>query len=548
MRVKAANPTTIGEILPRVDAAGRPVLAAIANNRVVPLIEPIVGTPELRPLTRADAQGFEVDRNSIVFMLAKCANELFPRGTFRVRHSVGAALWCTLEPNSDADSPVLKMSPFEMVDRLRSAMAELQKADLPITVEPVSYQDAVELFEGLGRMDEVHLLRHRNPPTVPLTRCGDFSALSQTTLAPSTGVVGPYELVPVDDGIVLNVSSAEKPDEVVPLPYVEPYFKVFRRQGVRTAVTGVETIGDLNQMIQDRRFDVFVRTVEALQTKELAGIADQIASHKPAVRLVLLAGPSSAGKTTTAHRICTQLRVNGIKPMLLSTDDYFVGDARNPRDENGNLDYETVEAVDAERLAADLNALFAGEAVHLRKFDFLKHDGYDDAKETRMDPKGVVVLEGIHALNPRLTRGIADDLKFKVYLNALTQLVLDSCNRISATDTRLLRRLVRDYNYRGCSPLKTFELWPSVVAGERKWIYPYQGQADAVFNSSLDYELAVLKPYAAQLLNQVKPWDAAYLEARRLSGILHNVSNAKADAVPGDSILRETIGGSQLEY
>ena len=540
---------TIGEALPKTDAAGRPVLAAIANNMVVPLTAPLIGTPDLKPLTRADAQGFEVDRNSLVFMLAKCANELFPRATFRVRHSVGAALWCTLEPERGAGGAAAQpLDPTALVARLRPAMAALQAADLPISVEPVSYGDAVALFTRLGRVDEVNLLRPRNPPVLPLSRCGDFRALNQTTLAPRTGVVGPYELVPVDDGLVLNVSSAENPDVVEPLPYVEPYFKVFRRQCARTAVTGVETVGDLNQVIHARRFDVFVRTVEALQTKELAGIADQIAARKPSARLVLLAGPSSAGKTTTAHRLCTQLRVNGMRPVLLSTDDYFVGDARNPRDADGNLDYETVEAVDAERLAADLNALLAGRPVRLRKFDFLRHDGFDAAEETQLDASGVVVLEGIHALNPRLTRGVADELKFRIYLNALTQLVLDSCNRLSATDTRLLRRLVRDYNFRGCSPLKTFALWPNVVAGERKWIYPYQGRADAVFNSSLDYELAVLKSYAALLLNQVKPWDAAFLEARRLSGILHNVTHAKADVVPGDSILRETIGGSQLSY
>lgn len=540
---------TIGMGLPKVDQKGRPVLAALANNMVVPLSMPHYGELDLKPLTRADAQGFEVHRHTLVFLLAKCAAEQFPGCVFRVRHSIGPALWCTVETgNGHGGGARVSPSPAEIVEKLRPALDSLIAADLPIAVDPVPYKEAVETFGRLDRVDEIKLLRHRNPPMVMLSHCGGFCALNQTTLAPSTGAVGLYDLIPVDDGLVLNMPSVERPDEVAPLPYVEPYFKVFRRQGVRASITGVQTVGDLNQTILDRRFDVFVRTVEALQTKELAGIADQIAARKPAVRLVLLAGPSSAGKTTTAHRICTQLRVNGISPMLLSTDDYFVGDARNPRDENGNLDYETIEAVDADRLAADLNALFAGQPVHLRKFDFLKHDGYDAKAETRMFGNGVVVLEGIHALNPSLTRGIADDVKFRVYLNALTQLVLDSCNRISATDTRLLRRLVRDFNFRGRSPLDTFRLWPSVVAGERKWIYPFQGQADAVFNSSLDYELAVLKPYATELLNQVKPWDEEYLEARRLQGFLENVSLAKSDAVPGDSILRETIGGSQLEY
>ena len=537
---------TIGDTLPKTDAAGRPVLAARANNMVAPLASPLFGDPELKPLTRADAHGFLVHRDTLVFLLAKCASKLFPSCRFRVRNSIGPALWCTVEAGPDgAPSP----SPAELVAKLRPALDALVQADVPILVEPVPYADAVARFTRLGRTDELNLLRHRNAPAVILSRCGDFCALNQTVLAPCTGAVaGFYDLVAVDSGVVLNVPSAARPDEVEPLPRVEPYFQVFRRQGQRTAVTGVETIGDLNQAILEKRFDVLVRTVEAMQTKELAQIADRIAARTPAVRLVLLAGPSSAGKTTTAHRLCTQLRADGLRPLLLSTDDYFVGDARNPRDEKGNLDYEHVDAVDGERLAADLNALFAGRPVRLRRFSFKTHDGFDEERETRLPAQGVVVLEGIHALNPHLTRGIPDDVKFKVFLNAMTQLVLDSCNRISATDTRLLRRLVRDFHFRGMSPLKTFEMWPMVVAGERKWIYPFQDQADAVFNSSLDYELAVLKPYAAELLNQVKPWDAAFVEARRLSGILHNVSLAKGDAVPGDSILRETIGGSQLDY
>ena len=532
--------TSIAELLPR-EIEGRPVLGALMNNMVVPLATPSIGQPDLVPLTRAEPYGFEINRATLVFLLAKAAAELYPQATFRARHSIGSALWCTI---SGTDVP----SPTEVVDALRQHLEADVKACLPIDVEPVSYKDAVQLLSDRGRIDELHLLKHRNPPIVLLSRCGDFRALNQTTLAPQTGVLSCSELIPVDEGFILNVPSVEKPDEITPLPYTEPYFKVFRRQCERTRITGIETLGDLNQAILEKRFSDFVRTVETLQTKDLSRIADAIAGHSPTIRLVLLAGPSSAGKTTTAHRLCTQLQANGLKPRLLSTDDYFVGDARNPRDADGNLDYETVEAVDAERLAADLNGLFAGEAVHLRKFDFLKHDGYDDTHETRLPSNGIIVLEGIHALNPVLTKGVLDEVKFRVYLNALTQLVVDSCNRLSATDTRLLRRLVRDFNFRGMSPLQTFRLWPNVVAGERKWIYPYQSQADAVFNSSLDYELAVLKPYASRLLNQVKPWDPEFAEARRLSGILHNVSTASDAAVPGNSILRETIGGSQIDY
>ena len=505
---------TIGEALPaQVD--GLDVLGAVCNNMVVPLAAPHFADPELHPLTRADDYGFEIYRSSLVFLLAKCAEELAHGSEFRVRQSISQALYCTWAP--PARGPAKATGD---IARLSATLAELVRADVPITAEPVPYKNAVEVLGKLGRVDELNLLRHRNPPAVLLSCCGDFRALNQTPLAPRTGVLDLWELIPADGGFILNVPPPETPRKLRSVPATAPFFNIFRHQAAHRRVTGVETLGD---------------------------IADHIAARGN-VRLVLLAGPSSAGKTTTAHRLCTQLRVVGLRPLLLSTDDYFVGDARNPRDAEGNLDYETVKAVDDVRLAEDLRGLFEGKPVRLRRFDFLKHDGYDAKETTRLPADGVVVLEGIHALNPELTSALPDDVKFRVYLNALTQLVVDSCNRISTTDTRLLRRLVRDFHFRGMSPLDTFRLWPNVVAGERKWIYPFQAKADAVFNSALDYELAVLKPFAGELLNQVKPWDAAFAEARRLSGILHNVSPAPADCVPGDSILRETIGGSQLTY
>ncbi len=526
---------TLKDRLPAT-AGGRPVLAAIANNMVAPLAAPLVGNPEIEPLTRADREGFEVYRATLVFLLAKCARELEPARPFRVCHSVDPALYCAWGGD---------------VAALGRAAKAAVAADLPVSVEILPYREAVEFFTAHGRADELHLLEHRNPPVVALSRCGDFRALNQVALAPRTGVLDRFELIPVEGGFLLNVPSAEAPDE---LPRISDlysrgrYLQVFRDHLACGRVTGVETLGDLNRVILERRFGEFVRTAEAVQRRAIARIADAAADRRPPVRLVLLAGPSSAGKTTTAHHLCTELRANGLSPLLLSTDDYFVGDARNPRDAQGNLDYETVEAVDRARLAADVNALFAGSAVHLRKFDFLRHDGCDAAEPTELPPGGVIVLEGIHALNPVLTEGVPDDVKFRVYLNALTQPAIDSCNRIASSDLRLLRRLVRDHNFRGCPPSVTFRLWPSVEAGERKWIYPFQTQADAVFNSALAYELAVLKPYALQLLNQVKPWDRAYLEARRLSGILHNVSIAPSAVVPGDSILRESIGGSLIDY
>lgn len=310
----------------------------------------------------------------------------------------------------------------------------------------------------------------------------------------------------------------------------------------------ISGIAELNEIIRRGDFARLVLADETRHAERILRIAERIAAQAPTVRLALVSGPSSAGKTTTAMRLCVRLRENGLAALHLSTDDYFVGDARNPRFPDGTFDYETIEAVDGARLVADLNALFAGAPVRLRRFDFAAKDGFDAPAPTVLPPGGVVVLEGIHALNPRLTDGIPEAFKFRVYLNTFTQLLPDACEAFFADDTRLIRRLVRDASYRNESPAATLARWPSVEAGEQTWINPYRRLADAVFNTSLDYELAVLKDVALDHLRGVEAGDPASREAARLAGILASVAAAPSDGVPADSILRETIGGSQFDY
>lgn len=307
------------------------------------------------------------------------------------------------------------------------------------------------------------------------------------------------------------------------------------------------TIDDLNEIIASGGFDEFIRVCEARQNRALARIADDVAA-KCGVRLILLAGASSAGKTTTAKRICTQLRVNGLEAWHLSTDDYFVGDARNPRDENGEFDYETVEAVDSARLASDLNALMEGRSVCLRRFNFRAHEGYDALKPTALPCNCCIVLEGIHALNPRLTAGVDDACKFRLFIEPKEQPEIFCHTRLPSSDARLIRRLVRDNRFRRLDPMETFRMWPKVLAGEAKWINPYRGEADEEFDSSLAYELPVLKPYVAGLLAQVRLRDPLNAKVELLSDLFAMVRDVPPVAVPGDSILRETIGSSQLDY
>ena len=307
------------------------------------------------------------------------------------------------------------------------------------------------------------------------------------------------------------------------------------------------TIDELNAAVDSGEIDEIIRVCEARQCKELSKIADTI-TLKPGVRLVQLAGGSSAGKTTTAKRLCTQLRVNGRVAMHMSTDDHFVADARNPRDENGEFDYETIECVDMPRLAQDLNALLAGETIRPRRFDFIRHEGYDPDFTVSLPPGGMIVLEGIHALNPRLTAAVADNCKFRLFIDPVSQPIVFAFTRLSATDARLLRRLVRDNQFRKMDPMTTFSMWPKVLAGEEKWIKPFRPLADAEFDSALAYEPAVLKPFAQGLLARVRLRGIDDPKVEFLMEFLESVHPTDPTKVPGDSILRETIGGSQLEY
>lgn len=307
------------------------------------------------------------------------------------------------------------------------------------------------------------------------------------------------------------------------------------------------TIEELTATCHDGTIDEVIRVAEARQVKALGRIADEVCA-RPGVRLVLLAGASAAGKTTTAKRICTQLRVNGASATLLSTDDYFVGDDQTPRNEKGELDYEHVDCVDIPRFVADLNALIRGETIRERRFDFVKHEGYDSERTLTLPANGYVVVEGIHALNPRLTEGVADATKFRVFAEPKTQLTVFALSKLPSTAGRFMRRLVRDFHYRKLEPRRTFEMWPNVLAGEQKWIEPFRPLADAQFDTGLVYEPLVLKPFVEWPLRKLNEDLGGHPNITALIELLAVMPTVSPNAVPGDSILRETIGGSQLEY
>ncbi len=536
--------TPVGEVVPAQAENGLPVLAVRLNNNVVALCQRIAynGTVEL--LTLADNDGWRVYRWSLTFLLGMAIHELYPALAFRVRHPIGEGLFCSVEWPAE-----LSRAKAETVAAIEQRMRELVAADLPITVRLVAYHEAIDNLKESGQLDQLHLLAYRNPPCIALMRCRDYCDMRHEPLVCRTGLLDKFALTPYESGFVLRLPTVSDPATIAPFTPEPHLIKVYQEHIAWGGIMGVTTVGELNQAIADRRSAELISTIEALHNKKLAEIADRISNHNNGrPRLVLIAGPSSSGKTTMAIRLMTHLRVNGCNPHMISLDDYFVGDDENPRDAAGNLDYEHLHALDLPRLNSDLTRLLDGQPVHLPLFNFKTKQREERPEPTIITPDQTLVIEGIHALNPELTSEIPRRLKFLIYISALTQLALDYNSRISTTDNRLLRRMVRDNQFRKHAPLQTLRRWPSVRRGEDRWIFPFQHLADAVFNSALDYELAILKPYAAALLNEVKPMDPEYSEARRLSGILHHFVALAPDDVPGDSILREYIGGSRLNY
>jgi len=523
---------------------GLPYLAALLNNDVSSLSYPLTVNCEVKFLTMRDPHGWRVYRRSLCFLLAKAVRDLYPTANFSVEHSFGIGLYCLFDAVPDSEKGISR----EQLATLESHMRKLVDLDIPITRRKISFVDAVKRFEESEQYHKLHLLKYRNPPRVVIHECDGFYDLAHGPLAPSTGTLNKFQLIRYPPGFVLHLPDRNNPHVITPFEDQPHLFQIFHEHKEWGRILGVNTVGRLNEIIAKGEIADFIMTAEALHEKKLAQIADRIAARRDRVKVVLIAGPSSAGKTTFAKRLATHLTVNGLRPVTISTDDYFVGLEQTPCSEDGSPDFEHIEAVDLKLFNEHLFQLIDGQEVELPRFDFVAKRREPHGRKLRIKPDQVIIIEGIHGLNPRLTQLIAPDRKFKIYVSALTQLSIDSNNRISTTDNRLMRRLVRDYHYRGHSPLETLRMWPTVRQGERRWVFPFQREADATFNSALDYELAVLKPLVEPLLMQVKPFHPEYAEARRLSEFLLNFLGTSERYVPGTSILREYIGRSTFRY
>jgi len=522
-----------------------PFIAALVNNDTCSMTYPLSVNSTVRFLTMADSNGWRIYRNSLCFILAKVVKELYPDLSFSIEHSLGTGLYCSLQSNGNTTNFVMSN---EVVISIQKRMEEIVSRDIPILRHKISYMDAVKAFQNAGQYDKLNLLKFRNPPRIVIHECEGFFDFAHGPLAPSTGLLSKFSLVLYPPGFVIQFPTRESPHEVAPFEDQPHLFKILQEHKEWGKILGVTTVGRLNEIITAGEFDHIVQIAEALHEKKIAQIADQITENKNKIKCILIAGPSASGKTTFAKRLSIQLLVNGLRPLILSTDDYFVGEEKNPKDEQGNPDYEHIEAVDLELFNTDIMKLIRGKTIEKPSFNFITKKREYRGEKITMTDENVLIIEGIHGLNPRLTYLVPAENKFKIYVSALTQLNVDANNRISTTDNRLMRRMVRDYKFRGHSSLLTLQMWPSVRKGEKQWIFPFQKEANATFNSALDYELAVLKPLVEPLLMQIKPDVPAYAESRRLTEFLLNFLPAQTKAVPASSILREYIGGSSFHY
>lgn len=518
----------------------RPLLAVRANNEILPLGTRLEVNVDLAPVTLDSRDGTMIYRRSLAFLLAVAARELYPDRPLVIGHSLGNGYFYSFKNEKPLGQDEVKA----LEDRMRIIVAD----DAPIAFRYQSYADALETFRARGQSDTAMLLENLNDAKVPVNECRGFMDLAVATLVPRTSFLKIFELRPYDHGFLLRYPGKNGATEIAPFEDSPRIFSVYKEYKKWGRIVGISSAADVNQLVAKREIKGFIQIAEAFQNKKLSEIADRIFERRDSAKVILIAGPSSSGKTTTAKRLSIHLKVMGLEPVQVSLDDYYLGVERTPKDENGQPDFECLEALDVPYLNEQLIELFNGEEVELPIFDFKIGARRDGGRKIKLGRRSVLVVEGIHGLNEKLTAQIERDKKFKIYVSALTQLNLDDHNRIPTSDSRLLRRIVRDYQFRGSAAAKSISMWPSVQAGEKKHIFPFQDGADAAFNSALDYELCVLKVYAEPLLRSVKPTMDEYAEAARLLSFLDNFAPIPPQYVPGQSILREFIGESEFKY
>ncbi|HBJ82114.1 MULTISPECIES: nucleoside kinase [Pseudothermotoga] len=520
------------------------IVAAKIDNSIVELNKKLDrgGNVSFIDLTTLD--GLRIYQRGVLFLLHMVLKEMYQDYQLWVLHSVGNALYCELRKNG-----YRKEFSEEEIVKIKSKMSELVKMDITFEKHEFYKEDAFKIFTEQGDADRIRLFKFRKKKTIKLYKCLNHYDYYYGYMPPSTGYLTHFDLQKDGEGFLVVLPDRANPENISSPKKLPKLSSVFLEYARWLDVIGINTVADLNELIARGEREVVDLMIlnEALHEKRIAQIAEQFSESM--ARLILIAGPSSSGKTTFAKRLLVQLKVFGYKPVTVSLDDYFVDREKTPKDENGNPDFESIEAIDLDLFNQHLVQLLDGKEVELPKFDFKIGKRIPSGKKVKVDKNQPIVVEGIHGLNEKLTSLIDRSYKFKIYVSALTQLNLDAHNRITTTDTRLLRRIVRDYKFRGHSALETIMMWPSVRRGEEKYIFPFQEEADTMFNSAIVYELAVLKTFAEQLLVQISQNASEYTEALRLTKLLdYFLPITNIEDIPRTSILREFIGRSAFKY
>jgi uridine kinase len=520
-----------------------PVVNAKVNNRTEGLTFRVYNNKDVEFIDIRDSSGMRTYVRSLCFVLYKAIRELYPDGKLLLEHPVSKGYFCDLQ----IGRPVVP----EDVTRIKARMKEIIAENLRFLRVECHTAEAVEIFRAQGMEDKVKLLETSGSLYTYYYKLGDTIDYFYGSLLPDTGHLYLFDLIAYHDGLLLRIPSKTNPHVLEEVVRQEKMLEVFKEHLKWGYIMGVGNVGDVNIACREGRATELINVAEALQEKKIAQIADRIyqkGTDGNRVRLVLIAGPSSSGKTTFAKRLSVQLMTNGLKPYPISLDNYFVDREQTPLDEEGNYDFESLYALDLKLFNDQLTALLQGEEVELPTFNFTTGRKEYRGDRLKIDGNTILILEGIHALNPDLTPHIGDADKFKVYVSALTSISLDDHNWISTTDNRLLRRIIRDFNYRGYSAQETISRWPSVRAGEDKWVFPFQENADVMFNSSLLFEFSVLRPHAEPILTGVPRNVPAYAEAYRLLKFIKYFVSIQDKEIPPTSLLREFLGGSSFKY
>ena len=514
-------------------------VSARVNNKVEGMHYRVYNSKDVEFLDMTSSSGSRAYTRTLFFVLCKAVQDIYPNTDVVIDIPVSNGFYVDIR----LGRPVVE----EDVNILRRSMQEIIDAKMPIRRYMVPTEDAIALFQEKGDVEKVKLLKTSGSIYTTYYKIGEYVDFYYGTLLTNTSGLYLFGLEKYYDGMLLRIPSLKDPDKLGEMTKQDKMFDIFKEHHRWQDILGIRTVGDFNQAIEAGHATDIINISEALQEKKIAKIAEDIANRQ-GVKLVLLAGPSSSGKTTSCKRLSIQLAVNGLKPLQISLDDYFVDRDRTPKDDNGEYDFESIYALNLDLLNEQFNALFRGEEVELPKYDFPSGKSVKSGKKLKMEPNNVLVVEGIHALNPELTAHIPQEQIYRVYASALTTILLDNHNYIPTTDNRLLRRIIRDYKYRGVSAQETIHRWPSVRAGENKWIFPYQENADAMFNTAMLYELSVLKMQAEPLLQQVPENCEEHAEAYRLLKFLKYFKGIPYNNLPPTSLLREFLGGSSFHY